>query len=194
MKITRAIAMTLLGASLTVLSLPAQAATLEIDYSFNGGLTAPPDLVGTLLYLNGSATGTVDPFSATFNPVTFVTADALDLTTGLDQGTFTWTFKDGDTLSGLMFEDDTGVDFSTNTGPFKQTLTFTGGTGAFAGVTGSGSGNGLIAPTGYSLTGKGMLNGVAAVPEPATWAMFLVGFGGIGFVMRNSRRSRAATA
>jgi hypothetical protein len=30
-----------------------------------------------------------------------------------------------------------------------------------------------------------------AVPEPATWAMFLIGFGGIGFMMRSSRRKGA---
>jgi hypothetical protein len=34
-----------------------------------------------------------------------------------------------------------------------------------------------------------------AVPEPATWAMMLIGFGGIGFMMRASRRKGAvATA
>jgi hypothetical protein len=32
----------------------------------------------------------------------------------------------------------------------------------------------------------------AAVPEPATWAMFLIGFSGAGFMMRGSRRKRAA--
>lgn len=31
----------------------------------------------------------------------------------------------------------------------------------------------------------------AAVPEPGTWAMMLLGFGGIGFAMRRSRRSGA---
>ena len=35
----------------------------------------------------------------------------------------------------------------------------------------------------------------SAVPEPATWAMFIIGFGGIGLMMRASRRkSVAATA
>ena len=29
---------------------------------------------------------------------------------------------------------------------------------------------------------------VQAVPEPATWAMMLVGFGAIGFAMRRSRK------
>ena len=33
-----------------------------------------------------------------------------------------------------------------------------------------------------------------AVPEPATWAMFLVGFGGIGFMLRGRRKGAAATA
>jgi hypothetical protein len=28
----------------------------------------------------------------------------------------------------------------------------------------------------------------APVPEPATWTMFLLGFGGIGFMLRSSRR------
>ena len=34
----------------------------------------------------------------------------------------------------------------------------------------------------------------AAVPEPATWAMFIIGFGSVGFMMRGSRRKRAATS
>jgi hypothetical protein len=30
--------------------------------------------------------------------------------------------------------------------------------------------------------------GASAVPEPATWAMMLLGFGGIGFMLRNGKR------
>jgi hypothetical protein len=33
---------------------------------------------------------------------------------------------------------------------------------------------------------------IAAVPEPAVWAMMLLGFGGIGFRMRSSRRKQGA--
>jgi hypothetical protein len=28
----------------------------------------------------------------------------------------------------------------------------------------------------------------SGVPEPATWAMMLLGFGGIGFMLRNGKR------
>jgi hypothetical protein len=35
---------------------------------------------------------------------------------------------------------------------------------------------------------------ISTVPEPATWAMFLVGFGGIGFMLRHARRKGAAVS
>jgi len=34
----------------------------------------------------------------------------------------------------------------------------------------------------------------AAVPEPAMWAMFLIGFGGLGLMMRGARRTSAVAA
>jgi hypothetical protein len=36
--------------------------------------------------------------------------------------------------------------------------------------------------------------GDAAVPEPSTWAMMLLGFGGAGLVLRRGRKSKLATA
>ncbi|HET9629218.1 MAG TPA: FxDxF family PEP-CTERM protein [Novosphingobium sp.] len=42
----------------------------------------------------------------------------------------------------------------------------------------------------FSYGGNATFNPVAAVPEPATWAMMLLGLGGIGFALR--RRQRAA--
>ncbi|HWB98411.1 MAG TPA: PEP-CTERM sorting domain-containing protein [Bryobacteraceae bacterium] len=192
MKIIRVIVVSLFGASLVGLSFPGQAAAIDITYSFSGGLTAPPVLSGGLLYLNASAMGSVDQF-ALLNPVTFDTSDALDLSTGLDHGTFTWTFANGDTLFGSLFEDDTMVNLATDTGPFTQTLTFTGGTGEFAGVTGSGSGEGSISPAGYTLTGRGTLNGdIPGVPEPSTWVTLLIGFAGIGFMIRSLRSKEVA--
>jgi hypothetical protein len=38
------------------------------------------------------------------------------------------------------------------------------------------------------------VDGVGAVPEPATWAMVLVGFFGLGAVLRDARGKRAASA
>ena len=49
------------------------------------------------------------------------------------------------------------------------------------GANGSGSGTGLGTPT-------------PAVPEPATWAMMLIGFGATGFAMRRTRRKLPAFA
>ncbi|HEV2596658.1 MAG TPA: PEPxxWA-CTERM sorting domain-containing protein [Sphingomicrobium sp.] len=34
------------------------------------------------------------------------------------------------------------------------------------------------------------ISAIAAVPEPATWAMMLIGFGGMGFAMRGRRRQQ----
>ncbi len=49
-----------------------------------------------------------------------------------------------------------------------------------------------LAAGGHSLTAFAQLGtGVGAVPEPATWAMMLIGFGGIGFSMRRRRRTTA---
>lgn len=44
---------------------------------------------------------------------------------------------------------------------------------------------------GRSLTAYAQIgSGAPAVPEPATWAMMLIGFGGIGFAMRGRRHSK----
>jgi hypothetical protein len=178
MKTIGLIAMSLLGA-LLVLEAPARAGTVAITYSFTGGLTAPPDLQADGLHLQASATGSVDEFNpvvnAAWNPVTFDTKDTLDLSTGLDNGIFTWSFANGDTLTGTMFEDDTAVNFATNTGPFLQNLTFTGGTGAFAGATGSTSGSGLLTAPTFTITGNGLVTapGLVSVPEPGSLSLML---------------------
>jgi hypothetical protein len=46
---------------------------------------------------------------------------------------------------------------------------------------------GYNTPIGQNPTYSGTLN-ITAVPEPATWALMLLGFGGIGFAMRRRRR------
>ena len=44
---------------------------------------------------------------------------------------------------------------------------------------------GVLSPINYTITVS------PSVPEPATWAMMLMGFGGLGAAMRRSRRARA---
>lgn len=57
------------------------------------------------------------------------------------------------------------------------------------------SSNGLYRVNTFSPGSSNFVNAsssaVAAVPEPATWAMMLLGFGGIGFAMRRGRKQNA---
>ena len=65
---------------------------------------------------------------------------------------------------------------------------------------------GLVAGTSYTIQFQGLSTGPdntafidavglhTAVPEPATWAMMIVGFGGIGAMIRNRRRQPLALA
>ena len=66
----------------------------------------------------------------------------------------------------------------------------TGGTGRFVGATGSISTNGAL----RFVNGNGVYSGVVsgrldmpAVPEPATWAMMILGFGAGGSMIRRRR-------
>jgi hypothetical protein len=70
----------------------------------------------------------------------------------------------------------------TSVAPF--TFTATGGTGSlvFAGITGAGDLNTAIDVV-----------SVSAVPEPATWAMMMLGFGMVGYGLRSRRKAIVAT-
>ncbi|MDQ6665759.1 MAG: PEP-CTERM sorting domain-containing protein [Acidobacteriota bacterium] len=160
----------------SIASIPARAATLGITYSFAGALAGPPVLNGTMLAVEGLATGSIlsgnSGLNATWNPVTFRDYSVVDLTTGLLNGVFNTTFANGDILSGNLFEATSG----TPMGPFTQILTFTGGTGKFAGATGSASGGGFSNGAGFTVSGGGTLTAPGIVPEPASVALI---FGGL---------------
>jgi hypothetical protein len=81
------------------------------------------------------------------------------------------------------------VDPMTDIGPFLQTLTFTGGTGEFAGVTGSSSGNGFLSAPTFTISGSGSLTapGLVAAPEPGSIGL-LGGF--LATAFRCRRRGR----
>lgn len=108
--------------------------------------------------------------------------------TGPVEGSFALDFS-GSLLSGLFSGTATarpGV-----TGLFDQVFTYTvtGGTGRFLGATGSFMNNGTVdirggPPSRLTLNFNGTIN---AVPEPATWAMMILGFGLVGVGIRRRR-------
>lgn len=71
------------------------------------------------------------------------------------------------------------------------------GTGRFLGATGTFLGTGSIdarvPPSQLNFVFNGRIN-APAVPEPATWVMMLLGFGGIGAAMRRRRRANHSFA
>lgn len=162
-------------------SVSAQAGTVGIAFSFTGTETGSPVVSGTNLILDNSATGaftTGNPtLDAAWNPVSFTDHCTADLTTGLLSGTITFTFADGSTLFGDEFEDVSALIASGGIGPFTETYKFTGGTGEFAGASGSVSGSGVGTETGFTDSGSGSLTAVAiATPEPTSIILTLAGF------------------
>ena len=109
-----------------------------------------------------------------------------------DQGLFEYDFASGSTLVGTYTGDLT----ANSPGLFNNTqdFTVTGGTGIFAGATGSFVGIGLVdfrGPTPSAhLTFNGTLN-APGIPEPSTWAMLIAGFLGAGVAARRARRVAA---
>ncbi len=76
--------------------------------------------------------------------------------------------------------------------PFSTTIVATAGSEvlSFQGFNAQGETIGNNISFGNEVTGVSL----TAVPEPATWAMMLVGFGGLGAALRISRRRTLATA
>ena len=172
----------------SIASIPARADTVGITYNFSGAeVGAPPVVIGTTLFLSGTVTGgsviTADPgLNALWNPVTFHDTCEADLLTGLLTGVFT--FANGDTLAGSIFEDVSHV-LPTQSGPYSGTLTFTGGTGEFADATGSGSIAGVIGAESTAF-GSGTVTAVGITPEPASIALFGTGLLCLGTFARNT--------
>ena len=156
-------------------------ASIPVSYSFTGSATSFA-MSGNFLLLTGVAFGTVNSWSG----VEFDTTDSIDLTTGIDNGSFSITLPDGDQAFGALFEDDSQV---TDSGPFTQKLTFTSGTGQLVGVSGVLGGNGFVFPDYYTSSGDGTLTaaGLTATPEPGTWLLVLSGCG-LGVVSIRKRR------
>ena len=179
------------------LGMQTRGATIPVTYNFVGGPIAPPVMVDGTLLIDGLFTGSVlssDPsLNAVWNPVTYTDHSVIDLTTGLLNGTFVMTFANGNTLLGDLFENVAELVASGGTsGAFTQVFTITGGTGEFAGATGSLSGGGMVGPGGSAL-GSGVIN-TSAVPEPQSAALLLSGMAMILVALRRIRRNGAPEA
>jgi PEP-CTERM motif len=219
MKISHAMVSTaaVLAASILAFSAPAKAA-VDIGLQENGGVitnTGDSSLTafsfGTFT-INASGTALTTPFGFDSNTLdtSSSTAGVLSvyvtetgLTTPAGTVPFTSTFTGNTIPSGWTVKEQTFLDtangvFAVSGGTVdmlgSQTFTSFGVNQQYASVA-TGSDYSLTELYTITSTGVGTSNDtidISAVPEPATWAMFLVGFGGIGFMMRGSRRKQTA--
>jgi hypothetical protein len=145
-------------------AMTAQAAIINVTYAFRGTGSGDP----TNPPIIGSGIGSLSPPGS----ITWTGLNYINLTTGENNGTFTMTFANGDTLVGTLQEQD---DLSSPpTVPFTQILNVTGGTGAFLWYNGTLTGGGTIdlgAGT-FSTAGSGTLN---TTPEPGSVVLLLIG-------------------
>jgi hypothetical protein len=194
-----------LAACVVAAAVPVQAAT-QFDFQFdNAGLfdnegipihdgTLDQPLVGTGTFISPTdlAPGTYDltalsGFSVTFtftNGDTFTTSDIVTPLTGV---AVTVTNLGGG-IERLFFTESGGP--GSDGGPNSGSLDLDNGT-AFLSFSPSSFGNFLYIESGDS--GRYHALG-AAVPEPETWAMMLIGFGAVGFSFRRARARLAQAA
>jgi hypothetical protein len=161
-----------------------------------------------------SGTSTVIQFSTT-------DTDGIDLNPGAGAGQATITSGDGTLINNLTWQLLGGVGFTsaefnleplTGGGPpvspfdilvtsitngVVTTATFEGDTGSnrfgvFASAGEILTGVTIVSDTGFGTFRQLRVTAGSGVPEPATWAMMLLGFGGIGMAMRRSRKRKPA--
>jgi hypothetical protein len=153
---------------------PATAAQYIFNFSGTGFFGGP---------LNG--TGTLTTNNASFvNPLNGYTAQTITGITGTYNGSAITGLANvtGSNnifyLTGPFFVDGNGLGFSTAAGAAVN-LFITNDTSYR--VNAGGLNTGLVTASATAVT--------AAVPEPATWAMMILGFGAIGSAIRRMRRS-----
>ncbi len=177
MSITRLVKTGLFGAAaLALFAAPASAADFMFDFTgsgffggtLNGSGTLTTDNVTFVNALNGYSAQTITGITGTFNGSAIT---GLASVTGSNNLFY---------LSGPFFVDGNGLGFTTASG-VSANLFVTNDTAYRVNTQGAGLLTGLVTArvSPVAIT--------AAVPEPATWAMMLIGFGGIGVAMRRRK-------
>jgi hypothetical protein len=134
---------------------------------------------------------TVDLYSGTGTGGTLLASDTLTLPASLDYTAFTNFDFSGTTLTvGGIYSAVVSIDGSSpHTGiGLSLTDTYSGGT-AFSQNLGDAGCNPGACDLAFQVVGT---SAAGAVPEPATWAMMILGFGAAGAALRQRRRTAAA--
>jgi hypothetical protein len=171
--------------TLTAFAAPAGAATMTFDWTLAGPAT---NLGGFGLPGSGSGTFTVTT-GAKGDLITEMTGEiggnAVSLLSPGTSGSDNLLFPIGTSFKGgvsVLDLDTSGIAVSTALGDFHI---FGDGSPFSIGTV---SGNDIF-ETGPNGFGVGTLAVAAAVPEPSTWAMIILGFAGIGFMAYRRRQS-----
>jgi hypothetical protein len=185
------------AALLSLFAVPAKAAVVTYDITFNFNDPSLTDVVGVLAlnspplafpgtFSGAGLNGLISSFSVTFtNPGDSFscTGNACDFNTPSFGGFTALTFNAAGALTAI------GADISTGSGNGNNANTLQIGDSDFQNTgthfqlnpLGNGDGN----------TEQGITIS-AAVPEPSTWAMMILGFFGVGFVAYRRRNNNTA--
>ena len=171
-RLTAAAVLALIAAS------PACATQFDFNFSGNGFFGGTLAGTGVLITDNTSFTNPTNGYTA--QTITGITGtfNGSEIT-GLAPGLFG--ANDLFYLTGPFFVDGNGLGFTTAAG-ISANLFVTNDTSYRVNTQGAGLLTGLV-------TASAKAEAPAAVPEPATWAMMLLGFGAIGWQHRRRRSS-----
>lgn len=182
-------------AALCTLALPAAASADPVPFSYPtgdpvAGLVAPAGLYNLIF----SGTDVLNIVNGDLNLTVGAAGAITDITGTVNSQAVSGISPYGGAdnilyaLDGPSLVSFGGISFNSGEGQFNVGNMFDGGGGLQYGIVSSGNNatasccflnDGVVAP---------ITMHVAAVPEPATWAMMLLGFGGVGMAMRRQRK------